>query len=338
MPGTCARRELRGAAGGRCTKPRYRRRDGGRRRKPKRAQRTRARRRRHDLDDRGQRRRRGLRDARARRGRARRQHPEPRRPGGRGVDGQQPAQRPPHPRRPAARSAARRATTPAAGSASSSPTAPTRWRRRRCSATSSTTPRRRSSSPVRSGRPRRPEPTGPRTPWTRSASPPARPPPQWACWSCFGGEIHHARCVRKTDTTSLVAFSSPQTGPLGRVSEGHPTIWSRIPRNPPLDPPHLDNRVVIIPTASGDDGALARAALATEPDGVVIGTLGAGHLNPDLLEIWAGRRRADAGRRLLPLRARGDPQLHLRLSRLRAGPARRPGSSRPASSHRRPRG
>ena len=52
----------------------------------------------------------------------------------------------------------------------------------------------------------------------------------------FGGEIHHARCVRKTDTTSLVAFSSPQTGPLGRVTEGHPIIWSKIPRNPPLDP------------------------------------------------------------------------------------------------------
>ncbi len=68
---------------------------------------------------------------------------------------------------------------------------------------------------------------------------------------CFGGEIHHARCVRKTDTTSLVAFSSPQTGPLGRVSEGHPTIWSRIPRNPPLDPPHLDHRVLIVPTAVG---------------------------------------------------------------------------------------
>ncbi|MCW2993935.1 MAG: asparaginase, partial [Conexibacter sp.] len=37
----------------------------------------------------------------------------------------------------------------------------------------------------------------------------------------FGGEIHHARCARKTDTTSLTAFSSPQTGPLGRVTEGH---------------------------------------------------------------------------------------------------------------------
>lgn len=104
---------------------------------------------------------------------------------------------------------------------------------------------------------------------------------------CFGGEIHHARCVRKTDTTSLVAFSSPQTGPLGRVTEGHPTIWSQIPRNPPLDPPNLDGRVFVIPTGAGDDGTLARAALDTEPDGVVIATLGAGHLAPPLLELWA---------------------------------------------------
>ena len=104
---------------------------------------------------------------------------------------------------------------------------------------------------------------------------------------CFGGEIHHARCARKTDTTSLVAFSSPQTGPLGRVTEGHPTIWSQIPRNPPLDPPHLNGRVFVIPTGAGDDGTLARAALDTDPDGVVIATLGAGHLAPPLLELWA---------------------------------------------------
>ncbi|MBA3305427.1 MAG: asparaginase, partial [Thermoleophilaceae bacterium] len=104
---------------------------------------------------------------------------------------------------------------------------------------------------------------------------------------CFGGEIHHARCVRKTDTTSLVAFSSPQTGPLGRVTEGHPTIWSRMPRNPPLDPPHLDRRVSIVPTSSGDDGTLAQAVLGTDPHGVVIGTLGAGHLAPALLDTWA---------------------------------------------------
>src|SRR3954465_3360251 len=103
----------------------------------------------------------------------------------------------------------------------------------------------------------------------------------------FGGEIHHARCARKTDTTSLTAFSSPQTGPLGRGGEGHPTICSRLPRNPFLDPPDLDRRVLIVPTTAGDDGTLARAALDTNPDGVVIGTLGAGHLHPALMELWA---------------------------------------------------
>jgi len=104
---------------------------------------------------------------------------------------------------------------------------------------------------------------------------------------CFGGEIHHARGARKTDTTSLVAFSSPQTGPLGRVTEGHPTIWSKVPRNPSLDPPDLDRRVLVVPTSAGDDGTLARAALETDPDGVVIGTLGAGHVSPPILELWA---------------------------------------------------
>jgi L-asparaginase len=103
----------------------------------------------------------------------------------------------------------------------------------------------------------------------------------------FGGEIHHARCARKTDTTSLTAFSSPQTGPLGRVTEGHASFWSRVPRNEPLDPQALDRRVLIVPTTAGDDGSLARAALATEPDGLVVGTLGAGHLHPDLLGLWA---------------------------------------------------
>lgn len=107
----------------------------------------------------------------------------------------------------------------------------------------------------------------------------------------FGGEIHHARCARKTDTTSLTAFSSPQTGPLGRVTEGHPTIWSRLPRNPTVNPANLDRRVPIVPTAVGDDGLVARAVLGTRPDGVIVGTLGAGHLPPAALAQWA--RAAD---------------------------------------------
>ena len=44
--------------------------------------------------------------------------------------------------------------------------------------------------------------------------------------------------------------------------------------------------MLIVPTTAGDDGTLARAALDTDPDGVVIGTLGAGHLAPPLLDLW----------------------------------------------------
>lgn len=109
----------------------------------------------------------------------------------------------------------------------------------------------------------------------------------------FGGEIHHARCARKTDTTSLTAFSSPQTGLLGRVTEGHATIWAKLPRNPAVDPADLHRNVPIVPSASGDDGTLARAVLETSPDGVIVGTLGAGHLAPDVLQLWA-----DAARRI----------------------------------------
>ena len=133
----------------------------------------------------------------------------------------------------------------------------------------------------------RPAPTAPRTSSTRSASRRAMAPTGLGVLVVFGGEIHHARVVRKTDTTSLTAFSSPQIGPLGRVTEGHPSIWSRIRATRTLDPPHLDKRVFIVPTAAGDDGSLARAALDTDPDGVVIGTLGAGHMTPELLELWA---------------------------------------------------
>ena len=45
--------------------------------------------------------------------------------------------------------------------------------------------------------------------------------------------------------------------------------------------------MLIVPSTSGDGGGLARAALATEPDGAVVGTLGAGHLAPAVLDLWA---------------------------------------------------
>src|SRR2546423_12804687 len=53
----------------------------------------------------------------------------------------------------------------------------------------------------------------------------------------FGGEIHHARCARKTDTTSLTAFSRPQTGLLGRRAERRAPVRMPVARNQAEDPP-----------------------------------------------------------------------------------------------------
>jgi L-asparaginase len=103
----------------------------------------------------------------------------------------------------------------------------------------------------------------------------------------FGSEIHHARCARKTDSISPTAFSSPQAGPVGRVAEGRVHLWSRVERNPALDPERLDFHVPVVPALAGDDGGLGRAVLAGGPAGVVVTTLGAGHLPAEVLGLWA---------------------------------------------------
>jgi L-asparaginase len=104
----------------------------------------------------------------------------------------------------------------------------------------------------------------------------------------FGGEVHATREVRKTDSTSPRAFSSPRTGPLGYVAEGLVEVVPP-PRSDVVAPARLDLAVPIVPTHLGDDASLLRAALAAEPGGLVLVTLGAGHVAPPVL---AALRRA----------------------------------------------
>jgi L-asparaginase len=100
----------------------------------------------------------------------------------------------------------------------------------------------------------------------------------------FGGEVHAARHARKVDSTSPVAFGSPAAGPVGRVIEGRPALELRPVRGrEALDVRSLDFRVPILATALGDDGSLLDAAVRDGADGVVLATLGGGHVSPTVL-------------------------------------------------------
>ena len=98
----------------------------------------------------------------------------------------------------------------------------------------------------------------------------------------FGGEIHAGLSARKVDSTGPAAFGSPVAGPIGRVVEGRVWVHARPLRPTPLAPRTLEHRVPIVTAVLGDDGAALRAA-AAQADGVVLVTLGAGHLPPAML-------------------------------------------------------
>jgi L-asparaginase len=95
----------------------------------------------------------------------------------------------------------------------------------------------------------------------------------------FNDEIHAARWVRKTHTSSTAAFVSPDAGPVGRVDEGRVRVHALLPVGPlvmPADPPR-PAEVAVLASWLGDDGELVRLA-GGHYDGVVVAGLGGGHV------------------------------------------------------------
>jgi L-asparaginase len=100
----------------------------------------------------------------------------------------------------------------------------------------------------------------------------------------FNDEIHAARRVRKTHTSSPATFRSPNGGPLGYVVEGHPRLLSWLTNRPvvpvPADAPQP--RVGLVTVTLGDDG-IGLADLADRYEGLVVAAFGAGHVAQPML-------------------------------------------------------
>ncbi|MFE9040927.1 asparaginase [Streptomyces sp. NPDC012421] len=105
-------------------------------------------------------------------------------------------------------------------------------------------------------------------------------------------EIHAARHVRKTHTTSLATFASPGAGPLGTVVEGTPRILLRpaVPTTPcrlSYDP---TVRIALLTLSLGDRGELL-SAVDDRFQGLVVAAFGAGHAPAWLVEPLAETAR-----------------------------------------------
>jgi L-asparaginase len=107
-------------------------------------------------------------------------------------------------------------------------------------------------------------------------------------------EIHAARFVRKTHTSNPATFRSDPVGPVGWVSEGVPRVVLRPAGRNKIALPEdaQDRRVALLTIALGDDGRLLSAVEQQGYAGLVIESMGGGHVPSvmvEALEDLAGR-------------------------------------------------
>ncbi|MGW0731807.1 asparaginase [Streptomyces sp. NPDC002851] len=104
-------------------------------------------------------------------------------------------------------------------------------------------------------------------------------------------EIHAARHVRKSHTTSPAAFTSPAAGPIGRVAESRVQMAAPFPGRKPvppvLNPPTHEVQVGLYTATLGDDGTLL-AAWDSQCDGLVVAAFGVGHVPQKFVKTLEG--------------------------------------------------
>jgi L-asparaginase len=98
----------------------------------------------------------------------------------------------------------------------------------------------------------------------------------------FNDQIHAARWVRKTHSTSTATFASPNVGPIGQVVEGQVRILARPSRQDGVpgraEPAALEAARVALYTVTLDDDGLLLEGLADTHQGLVVAGYGVGHV------------------------------------------------------------
>jgi L-asparaginase len=104
----------------------------------------------------------------------------------------------------------------------------------------------------------------------------------------FNDEIHAARYVRKTHSTSTATFASPDTGPVGHVVEAVPRFLTEIPRRSLISGFSRNQlaatRIALYTTTFDDDGLLL-GQLARTHQGLVVAGFGVGHVPAALAPV-----------------------------------------------------
>jgi L-asparaginase len=100
----------------------------------------------------------------------------------------------------------------------------------------------------------------------------------------FADEVHAARRVRKTHSSSPATFQSPTGGPLGYLVEGEPRLLNRLTHRTvvPVAAGARRPRVGIVTIGLGDEGELLTGA-TDRLDGLVVAAFGAGHVPTQLV-------------------------------------------------------
>jgi L-asparaginase len=105
----------------------------------------------------------------------------------------------------------------------------------------------------------------------------------------FKDEIHAARWVRKTHSTSTATFASPNAGPIGHVVEDRVRILTRPARLDGVqgraEPTALEATRVALYTVTLDDDGLLLRGLADTHQGLVVAGFGVGHVPSALAPV-----------------------------------------------------